>query len=197
MKRRALLAAAAALAAASAARAEEKKAKVWPKVPDGWYGEGMFEDLAAKGAGVFAPGAESRPVAYIAFDTQCPWCEKLHRAATPLYGEVKIIWVPVAILNVNSEPQGSMILAADDPWAKFLEHEDRFHDKDFRGLPVDQKEVWKLPAKVRQQVWDNSKIARRNGCRTIPFGVFKTKEGEYRPIYSGMTTDDLRKVFGL
>lgn len=199
MNRRDILATAVALTAVASVvvSAAEKKEKVWPKVPDGWYGEGMFDELAKKGHGVFAPGSEKRPVAYIAFDSQCPWCEKLHRAATPLYDKIKIVWVPVAVLNVNSEPQGSMILAAKDPWKKFLEHEDRFNDKDFRGIPVDQKKVWELPAQIRQQVWDNSKIVRRNGCRTIPFGVFKTATGEYRPIYSGMSTKDLRQVFGI
>ena len=144
-----------------------------------------------------APGTEGLPTAYIAFDPQCPWCEKLHRAATPLYSKVRIIWCPVAVLNINSEPQGSMILSASDPWKKFLEHEDHFHDAAFRGLPVDQKEVWKLPEKIRAKVWTNSKIVRRNGTRTIPFGVFRTAKGEYRAIYSGMTTEDLKKVFDL
>lgn len=157
----------------------------------------MYQDLAKDGTGVTAPGTEGLPTAYIAFDPQCPWCEKLHRAATPLYGKVRIVWCPVAVLNINSEPQGSMILSAPDPWKKFLEHEDHFHDAAFRGLPVDQKEVWKLPEKIRAKVWTNSKIVRRNGTRTIPFGVFRTAKGEYRAIYSGMTTEDLKKVFDL
>ena len=200
MKRRQMLAAIAAAAAAPAALAAEASGapkKVWPKVPEGWYGEGMYQDLAKDGTGVTAPGTEGLPTAYIAFDPQCPWCEKLHRAATPRYSKVRIIWCPVAVLNINSEPQGSMILSASDPWKKFLEHEDHFHDAAFRGLPVDQKEVWKLPEKIRAKVWTNSKIVRRNGTRTIPFGVFRTAKGEYRAIYSGMTTEDLKKVFDL
>ncbi|MCI5850236.1 MAG: Tat pathway signal protein [Sutterellaceae bacterium] len=195
MKRRQILAAAAATCFAAAAPAQAKK--VWPKVPVGWYGEGMFEDLAAKGTGVSAPGSEGRPVAFIAFDTQCPWCEKLFKAAAPLNDRVKIVWCPVATLNINSEPQGSMILSAEDPWAKMKEHQEHFHDESFRGLPVDQKEVWKIPEKARKAVWENSKIVRRNGTRTIPFGVFKAANGEYRAIYSGMSTDDLKRVFGL
>ena len=136
MKRRQMLAAIAAAAAAPAALAAEATGapkKVWPKVPEGWYGEGMYQDLAKDGTGVTAPGTEGLPTAYIAFDPQCPWCEKLHRAATPLYGKVRIVWCPVAVLNINSEPQGSMILSAPDPWKKFLEHEDHFHDAAFRG----------------------------------------------------------------
>ena len=119
MKRRQMLAAIAAAAAAPAALAAEASGapkKVWPKVPEGWYGEGMYQDLAKDGTGVTAPGTEGLPTAYIAFDPQCPWCEKLHRAATPLYSKVRIIWCPVAVLNINSEPQGSMILSASDPW---------------------------------------------------------------------------------
>ncbi len=197
MKRRDLLIAGAAVLAAGQASAEEKKKKVWPKVPAEWYGEGVWNDLTEKGTGVVAPGPEGRPVAYIAFDTQCPWCEKLHRALEPLYRQVKVVWFPVAVLNVNSEPQGSMILSAEDPWKKFLEHEDHFLDAEFRGLKVDQKEVWKLDPAIRQKVWENSKIMRRNGTRTIPYGVFKTPDGQFVPIYSGMKTEELRKLFGL
>ena len=104
MKRRQMLAAIAAAAAAPAALAAEASGapkKVWPKVPEGWYGEGMYQDLAKDGTGVTAPGTEGLPTAYIAFDPQCPWCEKLHRAATPLYSKVRIIWCPVAVLNLS------------------------------------------------------------------------------------------------
>ena len=78
MKRRQMLAAIAAAAAAPAALAAEATGapkKVWPKVPEGWYGEGMYQDLAKDGTGVTAPGTEGLPTAYIAFDPQCPWCE--------------------------------------------------------------------------------------------------------------------------
>ncbi|MCG5031243.1 thioredoxin fold domain-containing protein [Mesosutterella sp. OilRF-GAM-744-9] len=197
MQRREFIAAAALAVATPAAIAAEEKKKVWPRVPLEWYGEGMFNELAEKGSGAASPGPEGRPTAYIAFDSQCPWCEKLYRASIPLNDRIKFVWCPVAVLSINSEPQGTMILAAADPWKKFVEHEEHFHDKEFRGLPVDQKEVWKLPEKIRAKVWTNSKIVRRNGTRTIPYGVFKTRAGEYRAIYSGMTTEDLKKVCDL
>ena len=69
MKRRQMLAAIAAAAAAPAALAAEATGapkKVWPKVPEGWYGEGMYQDLAKDGTGVTAPGTEGLPTAYIA-----------------------------------------------------------------------------------------------------------------------------------
>ena len=73
MKRRQMLAAIAAAAAAPAALAAEASGapkKVWPKVPEGWYGEGMYQDLAKDGTGVTAPGTEGLPTAAGTLDSE-------------------------------------------------------------------------------------------------------------------------------
>ncbi len=165
-------------------------AKDFPKVPTDWDGEGMFTQYAKDGTGVSFSGPAGRPRAFIAFDPQCPWCVKLLNAALPLREKIDFVWMPVAVLNIHSEPQGAAILSAKDPAAKLLEHEAHFKDKDFRGIRYAEKE----PVKAREAVWVNSKIFRKNACRTVPFGVFKTAAGEYRALYSGMTTDELAKV---
>lgn len=166
-------------------------AKDFPRVPTDWDGEGMMQQYEEKGTGVTFAGAAGRPKAYIAFDSQCPWCVKLLAAALPLKDKVDFHWMPVAVLNIHSEPQGALILAAKDPAAKLLEHEAHFKDKDFRGLKYEKTEI---PVKMREAVWVNSKIFRKNACRTVPFGVFRTKAGEYRALYSGMTTEELAKI---
>ena len=73
MKRRQMLAAIAAAAAAPAALAAEASGapkKVWLKVPEGWYGEGMYLDLAKDGTGVTAPGTEGLPTAAGTLDSE-------------------------------------------------------------------------------------------------------------------------------
>ncbi len=178
------------LAAGAAAVSPAAFAKDFPRVPTDWDGEGMFTQYAETGDGVSFAGPAGRPKAFIAFDPQCPWCVKLLAAALPLQQKIDFVWMPVAVLNIHSEPQGAAILSAKDRAAKLLEHEAHFKDKDFRGIRYAEK----LLLKAREAVWVNSKIFRKNACRTVPFGVFKTASGEYRAIYSGMTTEALEKI---
>lgn len=153
-----------------------------------------MEGFESKGTGVSFPGPAGRPVAYCAFDPQCRWCIKLLNDWMPLKDLVDVHWMPVALLNIHSEPQGAQILASKNPAKMMLEQHDHFKDPDFKGLRYD---LTKIPEKFRTAVWENSKIFRRNACRTVPYGVFKDAKGVYRPIYSGMSTEELAKLFGV
>ncbi|HBC70304.1 MAG TPA: Tat pathway signal protein [Sutterella sp.] len=211
MNRREILAAALAAAAATGAEATNQiveraiapakpknPAHEFPKVLADWWGQGMYEDLEKSGMGISVPGPAGRRKAFIAFDTQCPWCHRLHEQLIPLYPKVEVVWFPVATLSVWSEPQGALMLAAKDPWKLFLHHMDIFKtNENPRGIPVDTGRIWNIPRKFRDGVWTNSKIVRRNACRTIPYGVFKNSKGEFIPLYSRLTTADLAKIFEL
>lgn len=165
--------------------------------PPAWDGEKMFAEYAEKGCTVPTPGPEGRVEAYVAIDPQCPKSMALFRAAKPLADRLCVRWLPIAAVNFNSDPQSTMILMSEDPWKKLNEHVDHFGDEAFRGLPVDQKEVWKLPQEVRMKVWANSKLARWNGTRGLPLGVVKTRSGEYRALTAGMSTGDIAAASGL
>lgn len=175
----------------------EKPPHVFPRVPTDWWGRGMYEDLLEKGTGFAAPG--NGPVGkgslLICFDTQCPWCHKLFATLKPLEGKVRMVWYPVALLSVWSEPQGALLLTQPDPYAAFAEHIDVFRQTDEpRGIKIDTAHVWDISRKMRNGVWVNSKIFRRNGTRTVPFGVFRNSKGEYVPVYSRMDTHELAKL---
>lgn len=60
---------------------------------------------------------------YVFFDPQCPHCAALWRAAKPLKGQAKFVWIPVGLINKSSEAQGAALLAAKDPVALMDEHE--------------------------------------------------------------------------
>jgi hypothetical protein len=211
MNRREILVAAAAAAAASGAQAANQIVEKllqpappptpphkFPRVMADWWGQGMYEELEKKGMGIAAPGPAGRKKAFIAFDTQCPWCHHLHKQLIPLYDRVEVVWFPVATLTIWSEPQGAMMLAAEDPWKLFLHHMDIFRKDDRpRGIAVDPAKIWNIPLKFREGVWTNSKIIRRNVCRTVPYGVFKNSKGEFIPLYSRLTTEELAKIFEL
>lgn len=172
-------------------------AKEFPRVPTDWDPQEMFEQyekLAAKGNGVHWDGPQTRPKAYIAIDTQCPWCIKLVKACEPLRDKIDIVFMPVALLKIHSEPQGALILSASDKMAKLMEHEEHFRDPDFRGLKYDKESI---PVEKREAIWENTKVHRKTGCRLVPYGVFKTASGKYNFIDSQMKTKDLKAVFEL
>lgn len=80
----------------------------------------------------------------------------------PLLSKVNVIFFPIAFLNINSEPQGSTILASKEPWKKYEEQHEHFRDPEFRGIRYD---LSKLPDDLRNKVWLNTKLHRRAGCR--------------------------------
>ena len=175
----------------------EKPPHVFPRVPTDWWGQGMYEDLLEKGTGIAAPGKApaGKGSLLICFDTQCPWCHKLFEALKPLNDKVRIVWYPIALLTVWSEPQGALLLTQKDPYTALEEHIRVFRQTDEpRGIKVDPAHVWDIDRKMRNAVWNNSKIFRRNGCRLTPFGVYKNSKGEFVPVYSRMKTEELAKI---
>ena len=199
----AVVAAASGMTAASGIREKiipctpEKPPHVFPRVPTDWWGQGMYEDLVEKGTGIAAPSkapAEKGSL-LICFDTQCPWCHKLFKELKPLNDKVRIVWYPIALLSVWSEPQGALLLSQKDSYAALEKHIDVFRQTDEpRGIKVDPAHVWDISRRMRNAVWVNSKIFRRNGCRLTPFGVYRNSRGEYVPVYSRLQTAELAKI---
>ena len=110
----------------------------------------------------------------------------------PLLSKVNVIFFPIAFLNINSEPQGSTILASKEPWKKYDEQHEHFRDPEFRGIRYD---LAKLPDDLRNKVWTNTKLHRRAGCRAVPYGVFKNSKGEYKPFDENLSTEELAALF--
>lgn len=191
--RRTLLALAAAAAIPAARAAEKPKWPDLPLVPTDFQAERCFVELETKGAAVAFPGPKEGPVVRIAFDTQCRWCLWQYEQLKPFMDRVTFLWHPVAVLNPWSELQGAAILSAKDPAAKFLEHEDHFHDEAFKGLDVRKLE---LPMEARMKVWDNSKAFRRAAGNSVPFGVMRTTDGRYIPIPQ-VTTEEFARITGI
>lgn len=183
----------------SVAVAADEKAKKheWAKKPDiptDFNPEEFFVELMEKGEGVALPtNKEGQMTVRMVFDSQCPWCVWQFKEFLPFVNQINFIWYPVAVLNPWSELQGAAILSASSPYETFMEHEKHFKDPDFRGLDVRGKEY---PFEKRQAVWNNSKVARRSGVRTVPFGVLQTREGKFVPL-NEIKTADFAKLTGL
>ena len=164
------------------------------KVPVIWDGKKMWETFEEKAVGFAYPGPEGRPKAWVAFDPQCPDCMKFAETVRPFYPRIAVVWCPIAFLNIHSEPQGAAILAAPEPWKLFDQQHEHFRDAEFRGIRYDTA---KIPVKCREQVWVNTKLHRRCGCRAVPFGVFRNAKGEYVPLDENLTREELETVFGV
>lgn len=79
--------------------------------------------VAANGKGFTVGALMSANAVYVLFDPQCPHCGHLWNASQPLLGKVKFIWIPVAIINGNSAPQGAALLGAPNPSEAMSLHE--------------------------------------------------------------------------
>ncbi|MCF0253425.1 MAG: Tat pathway signal protein [Duodenibacillus sp.] len=184
-RRRALALGALALAAAGA---QARPASV----PPIWDGKKMWESFEKDATGFSYPGPAGRRKAWVAFDPQCPDCIRLMERMAPLAAKVEAVWCPISYLNIHSEPQGTAMLIAEKPWELLDKHHEHFRDADFRGIRYD---VSKLPEAVRDKVWTNTKLHRRCGCRAVPYGVYKSSQGEYRPFDENLTTEELAELF--
>lgn len=161
---------------------EATNKKTWPKkpvIPTDFNAQEFFKELQAKGKGVVIAGTKSPWVAYMVFDTQCPWCQWEFEQLKPFFGRVNFVWYPVAVLSPWSELQGAAILESKDPQATLEAHFAHFKDAEFKGLDVRKMTP---DFAMREAVFNNSKVYRRAGGRSVPFGVLKTPSGRYIPI---------------
>jgi len=82
-----------------------------------------LEEVIAKGKGFAVGPAASANTVYVMFDAQCPHCGQLWKTSQPLLKMTKFVWIPVAILNAKSAPQGAALLGASDPAQAMAAHE--------------------------------------------------------------------------
>ena len=82
-----------------------------------------FDTVAQKGAGFSVGNMMATRVLYVFFDAQCPHCAALWREAKPLAQQVRVVWMPIKLLNDLSAPQGATILSAPNPAAAMDAHE--------------------------------------------------------------------------
>lgn len=82
-----------------------------------------LEQVSTQGKGFTVGSAASANTVYVMFDAQCPHCGHLWQTTQPLWGKVKFVWIPVAILNPKSAPQGALLLGAPNPEQAMVSHE--------------------------------------------------------------------------
>lgn len=149
---------------------------------------------AAAGASGFAVGAlmAAQPV-YVFFDPNCPHCGELWKAAKPLLGKLKMVWIPVALLGKTSGPLGATLLAAADPAKAMDEHEVALLGGR-GGIAVNSA----VGAEVSAKVQANTQLFRRLNADSVPLIVFKhARTGAYSSNAGALGTPELAALVGV
>jgi thiol:disulfide interchange protein DsbG len=151
-----------------------------------------IDAIAAEGTGFNVGSTMSARVAYVFFDPQCPHCAALWVSARPLKSQARFVWLPVALLNDKSAPQGAAILAAPDPVAAMDQHEASMRESrggiSGMGAPDDKKEAVKR----------NTALLNRFAFSSVPTIVGKhAQSGEVVTIEGSVPTAMLAQKLGL
>ena len=82
-----------------------------------------LEQVRTQAKGFAVGSTASTNTVYIMFDAQCPHCGHLWQTTQPLWGKTRFVWIPIAILNPKSAPQGASLLGASNPEQAMVAHE--------------------------------------------------------------------------
>lgn len=189
-RRRAVLATSAALALVLAGCGREQAEKGGKAAAGSVAPSVEAIEQRAKGFSV-GPSMAAR-VIYVFFDPQCPHCAALWEAIRPLKSQARFVWIPVALLNNKSAPQGAAILNAPDPVAAMDQHETSLRSQQggiaAMGVTDDQKAV----------VEGNTKLMDSFGFGSVPTAVGKhATTGETVVMEGSAPTAMVAQKFGL
>jgi len=149
--------------------------------------------LGAEAKGFTVGALMSAQPVYVLFDPQCPHCARLWEASQPLLGKVKFIWVPVAMLNAKSAPQGAALLTAASPKDAMAEHETLLLSNQ-GGISASAQ----VPDEVMNSIKRNTVLFNRLGAESVPFVVARNLRTGQVVTHSGaVPTEKLAELIGL
>jgi len=151
-----------------------------------------YDAVAAQAKGFTVGALMSAHTVYVLFDPQCPHCGHLWNAALPLLGQVKFVWVPVAIMGPKSLPQGAALMQAADPVATMSAHEQSVLSGQ-GGMSASSS----VPSDVAAAIQTNSNLLDRLGADSVPFIVARhTRSGQTITRSGALSTNALREFLG-
>lgn len=140
-------------------------------------------------AGGESKGVTTNPEVIVFFDPQCPHCGTYWNG-TRVLKDVKMKWVPVAILNQKSMVDASHILASQNPVETMTLHE-RLLDENKGGLQETQ-----VVESFKGKITDSTDFFAVN-MKGVPFTVYRTANGEYGTFTGAVPVADLMKALGI
>ena len=152
-----------------------------------------FEAVAAQGKGFTVGAMMSANAVYVLFDPQCPHCGHLWQASLPLQSKVKFVWVPVAIMNAKSAPQGAALLSAANPVDAMTQHEQSI----LAGTGGTSASA-SIPSELEQSIKGNTALFNSLGVESVPYVLAKNiKTGQVVTRSGAMSTADLAEFVGV
>lgn len=152
-----------------------------------------LETLAKEGKGFTVGSVMSANTVYVLFDPQCPHCAHLWQSSIPLQNRVKFIWLPVALLNAKSLPQGAAILTAANPTETMNTHE-RELLANSGGISASAS----IAPEVEAAIKNNTALLDRMGATSVPFVVARHQgSGQVVTQAGSMGTEALARFLGM
>lgn len=152
-----------------------------------------LEAVAAQGKGFTVGAMMSVNTVYVLFDPQCPHCSHLWQASLPLQSKIKFVWIPVAIMNAKSAPQGAALLAAANPVEAMTQHEQSI----LAGTGGTSASA-SMPDDLQQALKGNTALFNSLGVESVPYVLAKNlKTGQLVSRSGAMTTPELAAFVGL
>ena len=162
------------------------------KTPAAVTAPSNFVAASQEGTGFIAGTRDAKQTVYVYFDAQCPHCGELWEAAQPLMGEVKMVWIPVGIMNPASVSQGSALLGSPNPVQAMTAHE-----AELRARHGGMKAAYPN-GEQRKVIEANTALFTRIGGESIPLIISRhPTTGEPIRHEGAAATPELRRLLGL
>ncbi len=150
------------------------------------------EAIEQQAKGFSLGSAMAARVIYVFFDPQCPHCAALWEAVRPLRGRARFVWIPVALLNDKSAPQGATLLAAADPVEAMDRHEASLRSQQ-GGITASG-----ITDELKAAVQRNTRLMDSFGFASVPTAVGKhAATGELVTLEGSAPTEVVAQRFGL
>lgn len=152
-----------------------------------------YEAVAAQGKGFTVGALMAANTVYVLFDPQCPHCGHLWEASLPLHGKAKFVWIPVAIMNSKSAPQGAVLLTATNPTEAMSAHE-----KSILAGSGGTSASASIPAEIEQAIKANTALFTSLGADSVPYILAKNaKTGQVVTRGGALATAPLAEFLGI
>jgi thiol:disulfide interchange protein DsbG len=152
-----------------------------------------FEAVATQGKGFTVGSIMSANAVYVLFDPQCPHCGHLWQASLPLQNKVKFVWIPVAIMNAKSAPQGAALLTAANPVDVMTQHEQSI----LAGTGGTSASAT-ITDELSQSIKGNTALFNSLGVESVPYVLAKNlRTGQLVTHNGAMDTAALAEFIGI
>ena len=152
-----------------------------------------LQALATQGKGFTVGAMMSAQTVYVMFDPQCPHCGHLWEASKPLHKKAKFVWMPVAIINGKSAPQGAALLSAANPMELMSTHEQSILANQ-GGIAASASVSPEIEAAIKQ----NTQLFTSMQIDSVPYIVVKNaRTGQVVTNNGALTTAALADFIGV